>query len=200
MDVNDAPVPHCVRWRASEAVPPRTVLDDAIVVTDEDSIDQTFTYRLLNATDTLDIDTNGRLMTLAPLDFETRQRFVFTVEVQDPRGATGSCVATLEILDVNEPPVGPMAYNGTWYTQTPRHSPIVKIGLDDPERQPLAYRFLKAPPVSASGSALFAISASGFVTLNATDAVATTPPAVTILEIVVTDGVFDVPVTQLPRQ
>ncbi|GLE01986.1 hypothetical protein PINS_up010824 [Pythium insidiosum] len=195
LDVNDAPVPFCSRWRASEAVPPRTVLDDAIVVVDEDAGDKMFTYRLLNGTDTFSIDNNGRLMTLAALDYETRPRYVFTVEVKDPRGATGSCVATLDVLDVNEPPVGPTTYNGTWHTLTPLTAPIVKIGLEDPERQTLSYRFRKTPPLSTSGKPLYGVTASGIVTLNASDALDTTPPAVAILEIIVSDGVYDVPVT-----
>ena len=47
----------------------------------------------------------GQLQTKAALDYETKQSYTVTVTATDPGGLSATVTVTIEVTDVNEPPV-----------------------------------------------------------------------------------------------
>ena len=94
----------------AENTAPRTNIGTAIAATDADSGD-TLRYTL-GGTDfkSFSIHTEtGQLLTLAPLDFETKSSYAVTVSVADGNGGTDSIDVTINVTDETAPPPPPPA-------------------------------------------------------------------------------------------
>ena len=94
----------------AENTAPRTNIGTAIAATDADSGD-TLRYTL-DGTDfkSFSIHTEtGQLLTLAPLDFETKSSYAVTVSVSDGNGGTDSIDVTINVTDETAPPPPPPA-------------------------------------------------------------------------------------------
>ena len=92
----------------AENTAPRTNIGTAIAATDADSGD-TLRYTL-DGTDfkSFSIHTEtGQLLTLAPLDFETKSSYAVTVSVADGNGGTDSIDVTINVTDEDAPPPPP---------------------------------------------------------------------------------------------
>ena len=50
------------------------------------------------------VSTSGQLQTAAALDYETKNRYTFTVTVQDTAGTSATIIVTINVTDVNEQP------------------------------------------------------------------------------------------------
>ncbi len=80
-------------------------IGDPVAATDPDG--GTLTYSL-GGTDaaSFDIDEKtGQLKTKAPLDYETKSTYTVIITVQDENGGSTSITVTINVPDVNEPPV-----------------------------------------------------------------------------------------------
>ena len=94
----------------AENTAPRTNIGTAIAATDADSGD-TLRYTL-GGTDFKSFSTHtetGQLLTLAPLDFETKSSYAVTVSVSDGNGGTDSIDVTINVTDETAPPPPPPA-------------------------------------------------------------------------------------------
>lgn len=190
LDMNDAPQPQCTTFQVSEAAPVKTVLSSPLAVVDEDTGDTSFTYRVVNASAWFSFDSSGSLVLESLVDFETQQRHYFVAEVADARGLTGSCVATLDVLDSNESPVGPTSYNVSVHQSASVGHQIANMDLVDPENKSLSFR-VKDPSLAT----LFAVSTDQFlVVANATRLQQTLATSLT-LAIIATDGLHEVEIT-----
>ncbi|MCW5672570.1 MAG: cadherin repeat domain-containing protein [Hydrogenophaga sp.] len=136
-------------------------------------------YRILSGNDLglFQMDPNGQLKVAnsLALDYETTQQVVLTIQAMDPTSLTAQVIMTVNILDVNEPPVfdttrGSMrtilagAPSGTEATNPLNNGNA--IAFTDPDRingQPQTLTFSIAP-VNDADKNLFTIgSASGII-------------------------------------
>ena len=192
-NVNDPPTPHCPHLQVPESSPARSVLTDAVTVLDEDVADQTFTYRLVKATEAFTIDSTGRLVLQAALDYEFRSTYTLQVEVMDTGGATGSCTLFVDVLDVDEAPTGPTSYSGSIHQGAAKGEVVLKIELEDPEHKALSYRFVEPAPLSVSGKPMFAVATGGFLVVDTSDAFNFSSPTSYELRLSGSDGFHEVP-------
>ena len=150
----------------AENTAPRTNIGTAIAATDADSGD-TLRYTL-GGTDfkSFSIHTEtGQLLTLAPLDFETKSSYAVTVSVSDGNGGTDSIDVTINVTDEDAPP-----------PPAPTRPPTAVGRLDD-----VALRVDAAPP-AVEIAAAFGGTALTYTATSSDSAVA----AVTIAGTVVT--------------
>jgi len=87
----------------SESSSPGTQIG-LLTATDPDA-DETFTFSLSGTDAELFSIQGNKLVTNLPLDYETKSSYTFIIQVTDSSGATFSKPFTIEVLDLNDPPV-----------------------------------------------------------------------------------------------
>ncbi|MBC6424874.1 MAG: cadherin repeat domain-containing protein [Ekhidna sp.] len=107
-DVNEAPMFASAKY--TQDVPENTAVDGDVVTvsaTDEDGGDMlNHTITAGNTGDVFAIDGNtGQITVAKALDFETKDTYILTVQVQDPEKLTSNAEVTVKVIDVNEAPM-----------------------------------------------------------------------------------------------
>ncbi|ETL93981.1 hypothetical protein L917_07983 [Phytophthora nicotianae] len=179
LDANDPPRITCPHVHINENAPINTLVSEPVIVTDEDSYDRYFTYRVQNESETFSVDSGGRLILKQLVDYESRRFYHVAVEVIDHGGLSGNCVVIVEIIDVNEPPSGAMYYNGSVYQTAPVGHRILKFDLQDPEGKTLKFSIT----TSSVDQDKFAISDDQVLFVNKATSISSASAAVVSIEV-----------------
>ncbi len=158
-DVDEPPVTPMLSDSVSEDVVIGTdVLDLASF--DPEGTALTFVITSGDPAKRLTVDGSGVISTAAKLDYESHGGFVLTVEIDDGTFIVVETV-TVNVLDVNEPPVTAPA-SGSLSESAPVGSTVASLTASDPEGVALSYDIIDGDP-----SDQFTIDDSGAVTTSA---------------------------------
>jgi hypothetical protein len=176
--VNDTPSIDPLVVTPGEDAPVGTVLGSPAAV-DADGDGLVFGFETPDARFVIDSLT-GEISLVGALDYETTPTYTLTVSVTDPSGAWASSVVTVNVVDVDEPPVVAGAAFPV-VEDLPVGATIGTVSATDPEGEAVTFRLVGGDP---SGRFTIDPSTGELILIGALD-IETTPSF--ILEIEVSD-------------
>lgn len=181
-DVNEAPETGPTSATVSEVVPIGTEILN-LTAADPEGGALTYVITSGDAAGRLAIDGSGLLTTAAKLDYESHGGFSLTVEIDDGVFTVTETI-TVNVLDINEPPVTTPA-SGSVLESAPLGSTVASLTASDPEGRALDYVIVGGDPDER-----FAIDGSG--ALTTADVLDFEAVGGYTLSVEITDGVFTV--------
>lgn len=170
MNVNEPPsftfIPSILS--ISETTQPSSILTTIIAIDPEDS---PVYYSLISSgSSPFAINsTSGALSLLYPIDYEIQSVYNFTIVAMDSEGYSSSATISILIEDANDPPFCHSPISLTVLEDTPLHTPLHQIEVDDIEvqqgKQTLSYSILtiNSPfSILSNGILVFSQSLSSF--------------------------------------
>ena len=160
VDVEEAPTVHCISIELFENIALEALVGDPVAVDDEDVDDDTFTFSIQENAFFGIQSTSGQMYVKGVLDYEKEQDYSLKVSAKDDADQVGSCVMTINVLDVNESPYGAATYARAVPENAAVGFKVLFPEVIDPERAVMTYAL-------ASNNGLFVVDTStGLVTVN----------------------------------
>ena len=153
---------------------------------------------------TMEVDEGGqiRVEVGAMLDHETKPTLTVTVTANDPRGGTDTITVTINVTDVDEPPIATnFVVTASPYTENDT-SPVLTLSASDPEgAAPIIWSILEVVPdpapvvggtdlvrADSADFASFDISQSGVLTFKEEPSFEAKSPSIYKVVVVASDG------------